>query len=142
MRRRDHIGGRNALSSSLRSSDGSILFRVSVYGHDSPRPDHPARDRPFCRRRVEAIGTHHGVLDIPTIDASSCREHTACFFSQVTEVFVDEQSPAAFTEHTSSFCLLSRSYKKPVPAMMNRGPGKTDIDARGRDEVCIENLYL
>ena len=104
-------GGRNALSRSLRSSDGSILFRVSGYEHGSSRPDQPARSRPFCRRRAEAISTHHGVLDTSTIDASSCRAYAARFLSHVTEGFADEQSPAALTGHKSSFCCFCRAYE-------------------------------
>lgn len=50
----------------------------------------PVRHRPFCRRRVEAIGTHHGVLDISTIDASYGQAREACVFSQVIECFSDE----------------------------------------------------
>lgn len=82
--------------------------RASVE-YNSSLPDYHASHRSFCRRRAEAIGTHHGVLDISTIDASSCRAHANCFLSQVTEGFVDEQSLAALTGHTFSFCLaLSR----------------------------------
>ena len=86
-------------------SCGAILFRVSSWGHESPLPDHPASHRAFCRRRVEAIGTNHGVLDIPTIDASSCQAHDACFLTQAIEGFADEQPPATLTGHRSSFYL-------------------------------------
>ena len=99
-----------------------ILYRIGIHTikrecleQNSSLPDHSARPsphtrhRPFCRRRVEAIGTNHGVLDISTIDASCCREHAACFLSQVTESFTNEQSPAALTGHRSSFC-FSRSF--------------------------------
>ena len=89
-------------------SCGAILFRVSSWGHESPLPDHPASHRAFCRRRVETIGANHGVLDISTIDASSCRAHHAYFRTQAIEGFADEQSSTALTEHRSSICCLSR----------------------------------
>src|ERR1700675_449112 len=101
MRTQDQINGRNTLRRTFRSSDGCILFRVSFYEYNSSIPDHPTRHRPFFRRRAEAIGTNHGVLDISTIDASSCRAHATCFLSQVTEGFADEQPLAALTEHRS-----------------------------------------
>lgn len=119
----DQIGGSNVLPRRNRitgsggaqthktfRSYGAIPFRVRSWEQDSSPPDHPAKLRPLCRRRVEAIGTNHGVLDISTIDTSCCRAHAACFLSQVTEGFADEQSPAALTDHRSSFCFLCRSY--------------------------------
>jgi hypothetical protein len=110
MRTQDQLGERNTLRKTFRSSDGCTFFRVSFYEYNSSLPDHPTRHCPFCSRRAEAIGTNHGVLDISTIDASSCRAHAACFLSHVTEGFADEQSPATLTEHISSFCFLCRSY--------------------------------
>ena len=91
-------------------SYGAIPFRVRFEVHGSSLPDYPARRRPFCRRRAEAIGTNHGVLDISTIDASYCWGHAACFLSQVTEGFADEQSATALTRHRASFCFPCRSY--------------------------------
>lgn len=61
--------------------------------------------RSFCRRRVETVRTHYGVLDIPTIDASNCHTQIACFRTQAIECFTDEQSPAALAKHRSSFYL-------------------------------------
>ena len=84
--------------------------RRARVGYNSPLPNYHARHRSFCRRRAEAIGTHHGVLDISTIDASSCRVHAACFLSQVIAGFSDEQSSATLTDHTSSYCFLCRTY--------------------------------
>ena len=83
-------------------------MRVRSQKHDSFLRDHPARHRSFCRRRTATIGTNHGVLDISTIDTSSCWIHAACFISQVTEGFAYEQSPATLTDHRSS-CFLCRS---------------------------------
>jgi hypothetical protein len=80
-------------------SCGVIPFGHAIEYNSSLHHSH-ARHRSFCRRRAEAIGTHHGVLEISTIDASNCQAHAAFSLSQVTEGFVDEQSSAALTEHT------------------------------------------
>ncbi len=77
----------------------------AVLEQDRSLPEHPARHRPFCRKRVEAIGTHHGVLEMPTIDASCDLAQDAGFRTQAIEGFTDEQSTAALTGHRSSFCL-------------------------------------
>jgi len=78
---------------------GEIPFSVTIEYNSALHHSH-ARHRSFCRRRTEAIGAHHGVLDISTIDTSSCQVRAAFFPSQVTEGFADEQSFAALTEHT------------------------------------------
>lgn len=79
-------------------------YRVIPFGdtieYNSALHHSHARHRSFCRRRTEAIGAHHGVLDISTIDTSSCQFRAAFSPSQVTEGFMDEQSSAALTEHT------------------------------------------
>ncbi|HEY6261268.1 MAG TPA: hypothetical protein VIW47_06730 [Nitrospiraceae bacterium] len=85
-------------SASIRQLVGS-----SLYEGGASVPDHPTWHWPFCRRRMETIGTHHRVLDISTVDTPSCRTHAGGFSSQIVEGFADEQSPAALTEHTSSF---------------------------------------
>jgi hypothetical protein len=77
--------------------------------HSSCHPHYPERDCSFCRRRVETIGTNHGVLDISTIDASSCYAQIACFRTQAIEGFTHEQSPAALTKHRTSFWFFYRS---------------------------------
>src|ERR1043166_5156232 len=78
------------------------LVGSSLYEGGASVPDHPTWHWPF-RRRMETIGTHHRVLDISTVDTSSCRTHAGGFSSQIVEGFADEKSPAALTEHTSSF---------------------------------------
>lgn len=77
---------------------------MRVYEHDAFLPHHPARRRSFCRKKTEAIGTNHGVLDTSTIDASCRGAHAAYFLSQVIEGFADEQSSTTLTKHRSSFC--------------------------------------
>ena len=52
---------------------------------------------------AEAIGTNHGVLDAPTINASCCQAHAPYLSSQFSESFADQQSFAALTKHRSSF---------------------------------------
>ena len=91
-------------------SYGVIPFGDTIEYNSSLHHSH-ARHRSFCRRRAEAIGTHHGVLEISTIDASSCQAHAALSLSQVTEGFADEQSSAALTEHTPppSILFVARS---------------------------------
>lgn len=89
-------------------SYGAISLRDGVE-YNSSLPDHHARHCAFCRRRAEAVGTHHGVLEIPTIDAASCQAHAACSLSQVIEGFADEQSFAALTVHTPPFYFICRS---------------------------------
>jgi len=86
-------------------SYGVIPFGDTIEYNSSFHHSH-ARHRSFCRRRAEAIGAHHGVLEISTIDASSCQTHTVCSLSQVTEGFTDEQSLATLTGHLPSFCFL------------------------------------
>ena len=81
-------------------------LRESVECNSSLPNDH-ARHCAFCRRRTEAVGTHHRVLEISTIDASSYQTHAACSLSQVIEGFADEQSSAALTEHTPSSYLFA-----------------------------------
>ena len=80
-------------------SCGVIPFGDTIEYNSSLHHSH-ARHRSFCWRKAEAIGTHHGVLEISTIDASNCQAHTAFSLSQITEGFADEQSSAALTEHT------------------------------------------
>ena len=89
-------------------------YRVIPFGdtieYNSSLHHSHARHRSFCRRRAEAIGTHHGILEISTIDASSGQAHAAFSLSQVTECFADEQSSAALTKHTPSpFYFICRS---------------------------------
>jgi len=50
-------------------------------------------------RMAEAIGTNHGVLDAPTINASCCQAHASDLISQFSEHFADQQSFAAVTKH-------------------------------------------
>ena len=78
---------------------GAIPFRATVENNSS-LPHYHARHCASYRRRAEAVGTHHGVLEISTIDASSCQAHAACSLSQFTESFADEQPSAALTVHT------------------------------------------
>jgi hypothetical protein len=59
--------------------------------------------QPWCPGMAKAIGTNHGVLDTPAIDAPGRRTHPGSFLPQVTESFMDKQSPAAWATHRSSF---------------------------------------
>jgi len=77
-----------------------VISLGDIIEYNSPLHDSHARHRSFCRSSAEAIGTHHGVLEISTIDASNCQARVAFSLSQVTEGFADEQSSAALTEHT------------------------------------------
>ena len=97
------------LDSFFSPSHGAILLGLRSYEHNS-FPGPRMRTGPFGSRRVETIGTNHGVLDISTIDTPCGTVQTACFPSQVIEHFSNEQSPTALTEHRSSFCFQCHPY--------------------------------
>ena len=50
----------------------------------------PLSDWTCCRGRVKAIDTHHGVLDIPTVEASCRYADVACVLPELTEAFIDK----------------------------------------------------
>ena len=102
-----HQTARHNCRKSFRSY-GVIPFGDTIEYNSSLHQSH-ARHRSFCRRRAEAIGAHHGVLEISTIDASSCQARATFSLSQVTEGFADKQSSTALTEHTHPFCFICRS---------------------------------
>ena len=96
-----------------------VISLGDIIEYNSPLHDSHARHRSFCRRSAEAIGTHHGVLEISAIDASSCQAHAAFSLSQVTEGFTDEQSSAALTEHTPPFpsAHMRNAWLPPLPRL-------------------------
>jgi len=81
---------------------------------------------------AEAIGTNHGVLDAPTIDASCYQEHAPYLISQFSESFADHQSFAALTKHRTSFLFVRPPTAGCLSCRENRRHARTERDGKGR----------
>ena len=84
------------------SSMAPYLSKMRSQEYDFSNCNHGLRTDRFASM-AEAIGTNHGVLDAPTINASCYQAHAPYLSSQFSESFADQQSFAALTKHRSSF---------------------------------------